>query len=58
MSTLALHSVSAAPWGDELLANIDFSALTAAQITALSTALRGDLLEDAFGLDLGYLLPL
>lgn len=25
MSTLALHSVSAAPWGDELLANIDFT---------------------------------
>jgi len=38
--------------------DIDFSNLSPTQNAALLDAVRGDLVEDAFGVDLGFLLPL
>lgn len=38
--------------------SIDFSNLSAIQVTALKASIQGDLVEDAFGVDLGYLIGL
>ena len=37
---------------------VDLCALNAAQIACLATAVRGELVQDVFGVELGYLLSL
>lgn len=41
-----------------MVQGFDFSQMNAVQVTALATALRGEVVQDAFGVELGYLLPL
>ena len=60
-TTLVLRTTAGGTVNIPLLGSnsaIDFSQLSPSQVSALSTAIRGNLAKDAFGVDLGYLLPL